>query len=80
MMISDAHKTLADLAPTELAVVQTISLESTHRQRLLEMGLLNDTPVKMIRRAPFGDPIEIELRGYKLSLRLEEAGQVILKP
>ncbi|MEK7415710.1 MAG: FeoA family protein, partial [Planctomycetota bacterium] len=43
------------------------------RRRLLEMGLCTGTEVAVVRRAPFGDPIELHLRGYHLSLRAEEA-------
>lgn len=43
------------------------------RLRLLEMGLLPGTEVRVVRRAPMGDPIEIRLRGYSLSIRGTEA-------
>jgi Fe2+ transport system protein FeoA len=42
-------------------------------QRLLEMGLTQGTPVEMVRFAPLGDPIDIKIRGYHLSLRRQEA-------
>jgi ferrous iron transport protein A len=48
--------------------------------RLREMGLLPGTSVTMIRTAPLGDPLEIKVRGYHLSLRLEEAEQITLEP
>jgi len=44
-----------------------------YRQKLLSMGLTPGVQVKIIRTAPLGDPIEIELRGYLLSLRKDEA-------
>lgn len=50
------------------------------RRRLLEMGLTPGTRVKVIRFAPLGDPMDIEVRGYHLSLRKHEAGQVTLSP
>ncbi len=43
------------------------------RKKLLAMGLLKGTKIKVIRTAPLGDPVEIELRGFQLSLRKEEA-------
>ena len=46
------------------------------RRRLLEMGFVNGARVEVIRRAPFGDPIEFRLRGYHLSLRDEQARHV----
>jgi ferrous iron transport protein A len=44
------------------------------------MGLLVGTPLKLIRLAPFGDPIEIKVRGYHLTLRKSEAADVIVEP
>ena len=46
------------------------------RRRLLEMGFVNGATVQVVRRAPFGDPIEFRLRGYHLSLRSEQAAHV----
>lgn len=44
--------------------------------RLLEMGLTPGVEVRLVGRAPFGDPLELEVRGYRLSIRREEAGRV----
>lgn len=46
------------------------------RRRLLEMGLCPGVAVDVIRRAPLGDPLEVRVRGYLLSLRLDQAAQV----
>jgi Fe2+ transport system protein FeoA len=46
------------------------------RRRLLEMGLCPGVTVDVIRRAPLGDPLEVRVRGYLLSLRLDQAAQV----
>lgn len=48
------------------------------RQRLQEMGLIRGAPVQFVRVAPLGDPIEIKVRGYHLSLRRQEAEAVIV--
>jgi ferrous iron transport protein A len=48
--------------------------------RLREMGLLAGTRVTLVRCAPFGDPIEIKVRGYHLTLRKSEAAYVIVEP
>ena len=48
------------------------------RQRLLEMGLTKGSRVQLLRIAPMGDPIEVSLRGYRLSLRKVEASAVIV--
>ena len=49
------------------------------RQRLLEMGLTKGSSVEFIRTAPMGDPIEILVRGYRLSLRKQEAESVLVE-
>jgi Fe2+ transport system protein FeoA len=48
--------------------------------RLLEMGFLPDVEVSVIRRAPLGDPLEVEVLGYRLVLRLSEARLIHLRP
>lgn len=70
---------LSSLAPGARAVVAEIRVPVQHRARLLEMGLLVGTPVELIRFAPMGDPVEIKIRGYNLSLRRHEAEQVMVK-
>jgi len=50
-----------------------LDLPSDQRARLMEMGLTPGANVQLIRFAPLGDPIEIEVRGYRLSLRKREA-------
>lgn len=47
--------------------------------RLLEMGLTPGVAVRVLGRAPFGDPLELELRGYRLSIRLAEAARVAVE-
>ena len=46
------------------------------KRRLIDMGLTPGTTVELIRMAPFGDPMEVRLRGYELSLRKEDAAQI----
>ncbi|MFM8415196.1 MAG: ferrous iron transport protein A [Planctomycetota bacterium] len=48
--------------------------------RLLEMGLTPGVTVRVVGRAPFGDPLELELRGYRLSIRRAEAARVAIEP
>ena len=71
---------LSALSPGSRAVVTEIRIPVDHRARLLEMGLLVGTAVELIRFAPLGDPIEIKVRGYNLSLRRHEAEQVLVRP
>ena len=56
-----------------------IKLPPENRPRLMEMGLLVGTPVELVRFAPLGDPVEIKVRGYNLTLRKHEAEQIFVK-
>lgn len=58
------------------ATVAQINLPPASRPRLMEMGLLVGTPVELVRFAPLGDPVEIKVRGYHLTLRRHEADQI----
>ena len=60
--------------------VSEIKLRPDQRGRLLEMGLLVGTPVQLVRFAPLGDPVEIKVRGYHLTLRRHEAEQIWVQP
>ncbi len=51
-----------------------------YRQRLLDLGLIPGTIVKVTREAPLGDPIEIELKGYSLALRKKDAWHILVEP
>lgn len=59
-----------------IATVAEIRVPPEQRGRLLEMGLLVGTPVELIRFAPLGDPVEIKVRGYFLTLRKLDADQI----
>jgi ferrous iron transport protein A len=72
-----ARITLNSLLPGEHGIIERVdSAASSVRQRLLEMGLTKGTDIEIIRFAPMGDPIEISVRGYRLSLRRVEAESV----
>lgn len=58
------------------ATVTEIKLPPESRPRLMEMGLLVGTRVELVRFAPLGDPVEIKVRGYHLTLRKHEAEQI----
>lgn len=61
--------------------VRVISIASSVlRVKLLEMGLLEDQTVRVLFRAPLGDPMAIDVNGYVLSLRLSEAKLVAVAP
>ena len=67
---------LTSLAVGSQAIIDEIRIAPEERGRLLEMGLLVGTPVELVRFAPLGDPVEIKVRGYHLSLRKHEAEQI----
>jgi Fe2+ transport system protein FeoA len=69
-------ESLSALAPGERGRVISLDLEPSSRQRLLEMGLTTGVEFEVIRYAPMGDPLDIKVRGYHLSLRKSEAGGI----
>lgn len=71
---------LSELAVGALAIVREFPKTGSAFIRLREMGLLAGTPVTLVRTAPLGDPIEIKIRGYHLSLRKNEAEHVLVEP
>jgi ferrous iron transport protein A len=78
--MSAALQPLTSLEVGQRAVVAEIRIPPENRGRILEMGLLVGTPVELVRFAPLGDPIEIKVRGYNLSLRKHEADQIFVRP
>jgi ferrous iron transport protein A len=69
----------------QLSAGQRARIEAIHGtdaivQRLLEMGLLEGDELEVIGFAPLGDPMEIRLRDYRLSLRRSEAARVVVSP
>lgn len=59
--------------------VVEISTKSTIRRRIMDMGIVKGIEIKVEGKAPMGDPIEILVRGYKLSLRKNEAKDIIVE-
>lgn len=68
--------TLDQIAVGTEAKIITVGGEGQLRLRLLDMGLIPQTVVRVQKVAPMGDPIEIHLRGYELTLRKEDAAQI----
>ncbi|MBO5424911.1 MAG: ferrous iron transport protein A [Lachnospiraceae bacterium] len=71
--------TLRDLKPGQSGVVASVKGEGNIRRRVLDMGVTPGTKIDVIKVAPLGDPVEIVLRGYNLSLRKEEAEAIELR-
>ena len=70
---------LTTLALGTTATVAEINLPPASRPRLMEMGLLVGSAVQLVRFAPMGDPVEIKVRGYNLTLRKSEADQILVR-
>ena len=74
-----ALQPLTSVALGATVTVAEINLPPASRPRLMEMGLLVGTPVELVRFAPLGDPVEIKVRGYNLTLRKHEAEQILVR-
>ena len=71
--------TLRDLRVSESGRVLAVGGEKGLRRRLLDMGITPRTVVTVRKAAPMGDPIELLLRGYVLTLRLDDAAKIIVE-
>jgi ferrous iron transport protein A len=78
--MAPALQPLTSVALGSTATVAEINLPPASRPRLMEMGLLVGTKVELVRFAPMGDPVEIKVRGYNLTLRKHEAEQILVEP
>ena len=73
-------KHLNDLKPGESARVETVGGEGELRQHLLDMGLIPGVALTLVKFAPMGDPMELRLSGYELTLRLDDAKRIEITP
>lgn len=73
------EKTLDTFKIGEKGVIIKVNGEGATRRRLFDMGVTPGANVKLVKKAPLGDPLEITIRNYELTLRKNEAKQVILK-
>ena len=72
-------KTLKDIAIGHTAKVLAVGGTGSLRHRLLDMGITPKTLIKVRKVAPLGDPIELTLRGYSLTLRKEDAARIVVE-
>ena len=70
---------LAELKPGERARVTLVGGEGDAARRLMDLGLIRGTTVEVVRTAPLGDPIEVRLRGFMLTLRRAEAEHITVE-
>ena len=66
-------RTLAEIKPGQKVKIMRVAGAAAANRRLVDMGLVRNTVVSVLRVAPLGDPMEIKVRGYNLSLRKAEA-------
>lgn len=72
--------TLDQVRPGQKAEVVALEGEGGIKNRITEMGLIRGSRIEVERVAPLGDPMDVKVRGYRLSLRKEEASRVVVKP
>lgn len=71
-------KLLSRLKVGQSGAVKAVLAQGALKQRLLDMGITPNTQIVLVKKAPLGDPLEISLRGYTLTLRGSEAEQIEL--
>ena len=70
---------LNDMGPGDSGRISKISGAGTSKKRLMDMGLVRGSEIKVIRTAPLGDPVEFEIKGYSLTLRKQDAEAVFVE-
>jgi ferrous iron transport protein A len=70
---------LAELGPGDRARVILVAGEADTARRLMDLGMTRGTAVEVVRRAPLGDPIEVRVRGFMLTLRRAEAEHITVE-
>lgn len=72
-------KYLSELKPNDSGTIKSIKAEGSLKQKLLDMGMIPGSPIKVLKLAPLGDPIDVQIRGYQLSLRKSEAQHITIE-
>ncbi len=72
--------TLANLAPGQRGIISGFAQDDAFTQRLMQLGLIEGADIEVVRCAPTGDPIEVRVLGYALSLRRVEAALILVEP
>jgi ferrous iron transport protein A len=72
-------RNLSELFPSQHGIVHRVGGKRILRQRMMDMGLVSGAEIVFIRCAPLGDPIEFSVRGYRLSLRKEDARNILVE-
>jgi ferrous iron transport protein A len=77
--MTNAEKTLRDVAVGETATVRRLTGEGAVKRRIMDMGITKGIEIYVRKVAPLGDPIEVTVRGFELSLRKDEADKVLIQ-
>lgn len=72
-------KTLAQVACGQIATVTKLTGDGAVKRRIMDMGITKGTSVYVRKVAPLGDPIEVTVRGYELTIRKSDAAQIIVE-
>ncbi len=72
-------KTLKDVKVGETAVVSKLTGEGAVKRRIMDMGVTKGTKISVRKVAPLGDPIEVTVRGYELSIRKADAQMILVE-
>lgn len=70
---------LSELQPGERGKVTAIEGDADAARRLMDLGVIRGTTVELLRRAPLGDPLEVRVRGFMLTLRRSEAEHITVE-
>ncbi len=71
---------LASLIPGQAGVISELHGDDSLRVRLMEMGLIRGETVQVLKYAPLGDPVELDIAGYHLSIRKRDAERILVSP
>ena len=72
--------TIKDLEIGQSAVIEKVGGSGALRQHFLDMGVIPGTEVTLVKLAPLGDPMELRIHGYELTLRLDDAQKISVRP
>lgn len=72
-------KTLKEVACGQTVMVSKLTGDGPVKRRIMDMGITKGVPVFVRKVAPLGDPVEITVRGYELSIRKEDAGMICVE-
>lgn len=70
---------LSELKQNQMATIVRVKGKGASRRRMMDMGIVPGSEIRVIRSAPFGDPVEYSVKGYSLSLRKSEASEILVE-